>query len=68
MDKVLVISGIFFIVLGVFIVVPLPLNGSWLYYWEIGFDPWFILTLSISIVLLGLFLIIIGFKTSNKNF
>jgi hypothetical protein len=67
MDKWLVAGGILFIAMGVFIVAPLPLDGSWLYFWEMGFDAWFTVLLSIFIILVGIFLAAIGLKTSPSN-
>lgn len=67
MDKWLVISGFLFIAIGVFIVAPLPLDGSWLYFWEMGIDPWFTVSISLFMMLVGFFLAVIGLRTSSSN-
>ena len=67
MDKWLVAGGFLFIAIGFFLVAPLPLDGSWLYFWEMGFDPWVTVSLSIFMMLVGVFLVVIGLKTSPSN-
>ena len=67
MDKWLVMGGSLFIAMGIFIIAPLPLDGSWLYYWEIGSDPGFTVFLSIFIILIGAFLVAIGLKHRRNS-
>ena len=67
MDKWLVAGGILVIAIGIFIIAPLPLNGSWLHYWEIGPDPWFTVLLSMFTILLGILLAGLGLRESQHT-
>jgi small neutral amino acid transporter SnatA (MarC family) len=60
-------GGFLFIAIGAFIIAPLPLDGSWLYFWEMGPDPWFTVSISAFMILAGLFLLVIGLKTSSSS-
>ena len=66
-DRWLVAGGFFVIAISIFIIAPLPLDGSWLYYWELGLDPWFTVFLSISTILLGILLVGFGLKGQRPS-
>ena len=67
MDIVEVLCGIFLLILGVLAIVPLPLDGWFIWFPSDPSMTTLVIAVAVFFIILGLYIIVVGFKSEKKS-